>query len=66
MNPFPWADAMRLGFGVLKLSSREFWGMTPRELAAALSAGGPARATAPSRSRLADLMLRFPDGGRND
>lgn len=65
MSPFPWAEAMRLGFGVLRLSSREFWGMTPRELAAALSAGGPARAMAPSRGRLDELMRRFPDGGRD-
>ena len=35
MTPFPWSDAMRLGFGVLRLSSQEFWGLTPRELAAA-------------------------------
>ena len=46
MTPFPWADAMRLGFGVLHLSSREFWGLTPRELAARSKAsrdGGRAR-----------------------
>ena len=30
MTPFPWSEAMRLGFGVLRLSSREFWGLTPR------------------------------------
>ena len=65
MSPFPWADAMRLGFGVLKLSSREFWGLTPRELAAALSAAAPHRRTAPDRTRLDDLMARFPDGDVN-
>ena len=65
MNAFPWAEAMRLGFGVMRLSSREFWGLTPRELAAALTPNGPARAGAPDRQRLNDLMARFPDGGTN-
>lgn len=60
MTPFPWSDAMRLGFGVLKLSSKEFWGLTPRELAAAF--GGVSRAGAPDRSELGRLMERFPDG----
>jgi uncharacterized phage protein (TIGR02216 family) len=60
MTPFPWADAMRLGFGVLKLSSKEFWGLTPRELAAAF--GGGSRSGAPDRSELGRLMERFPDG----
>ena len=62
MRAFPWADAMRLGFGVLKLSSREFWGLTPRELAAAFAALSGARAAAPDRSALDKLMERFPDG----
>ena len=60
MTPFPWNDAMRLGFGVLKLSSKEFWGLTPRELAAAF--GGTSRAGAPDRGELGRLMERFPDG----
>lgn len=60
MTPFPWSDAMRLGFGVLKLSSKEFWGLTPRELAAAF--GGASRAGAPGRDVLGRLMERFPDG----
>jgi uncharacterized phage protein (TIGR02216 family) len=62
MTPFPWSDAMRLGFGVLKLSSKEFWGLTPRELAAAFEALSGARPTAPDRSGLGKLMERYPDG----
>jgi uncharacterized phage protein (TIGR02216 family) len=62
MTPFPWQDAMRLGFGVLKLSSTEFWGLTPRELAAAFEALSGRRAGAPDRARLDQLMRRFPDG----
>ena len=38
MTAFPWREAMRFGFGVMRLSSREFWGLTPRELAAAFEA----------------------------
>jgi uncharacterized phage protein (TIGR02216 family) len=59
MTPFPWADAMRLGFGVLKLSSKAFWGLTPRELAAAF---GGARTGTPDRSELGRMMEKFPDG----
>ena len=53
---------MRLGFGVLKLSSKEFWGLTPRELAAAFEAVSGVRTTAPDRDRLKTMMERFPDG----
>ena len=38
MTPFPWDAAMQVGFGVMRLSSRDFWGLTPRELAAAFGA----------------------------
>lgn len=62
MNVFPWDDAMRLGFGVLRLSSRDFWGLTPRELAAAFEALSGPRRTPPDRERLKSLMERFPDG----
>ncbi|MGV3490142.1 MAG: phage tail assembly chaperone [Devosia sp.] len=62
MTAFPWIEAMRFGFGVLGLSSREFWGLTPRELAAAFEArAGVARASAPGRDVLGRLMAAFPD-----
>jgi uncharacterized phage protein (TIGR02216 family) len=52
---------MAIGFGVLRLSSREFWALTPRELAAAIE-GLTGRTHAPmDRTRLDDLMRRFPD-----
>ncbi|WP_343313906.1 rcc01693 family protein [Brucella sp. BE17] len=59
-QPFPWAGLMRAGFGWLRLSSRDFWAMTPRELAAAL---GPVSPTydAPSRHALDALIHAFPD-----
>ena len=53
---------MRLGFGVLRLSSKEFWGLTPRELAAAFEALSGARPGTPDRDRLKTMMERFPDG----
>lgn len=62
MSAFPWSDAMRLGFGVLKLSSKEFWGLTPRELAAAFEALSGTRPVAPDRGGLRKLMEQFPDG----
>jgi uncharacterized phage protein (TIGR02216 family) len=62
MTAFPWASAMQLGFGVLRLSSREFWGLTPRELASAFEAlSGRRRGVAPARHTLASLMAAFPD-----
>ncbi len=63
---FPWAEAMRFGFGVLRLSSEEFWGLSPRELAAAFEAtSGMRRGGSPGRQGLADLMAAFPDEVRH-
>ncbi len=50
---------MRAGMGRLRLSPRDFWAMTPRELSAAL--GCAARPDAPSRPALEALMRAFPD-----
>lgn len=55
---------MELGLGVLGLAPRDFWGLTPAELRAALEGAGllGSRASAtPSRSDLATLMASFPD-----
>ena len=62
MTRFPWADAMRFGFGTLRLSSREFWGLTPRELAAAFEgASARSRGRPPERATLDRLLAAFPD-----
>lgn len=61
MSPFPWTEAMQFGFGVLRLSSRSFWGLTPRELASAFEALNGRRQLAPERRTLDDLMAAFPD-----
>jgi len=58
--PFPWAAAMAFGFGVLRLSSEEFWKLTPRELAAAIRALHGENAPL-SRDSLNELIARFPD-----
>jgi len=59
--PFPWREAMAIGFGVLKLSSHDFWALTPRELASAIE-GLTGRSGAPmDRERLEELARRFPD-----
>ncbi|WP_375449543.1 rcc01693 family protein [uncultured Devosia sp.] len=62
MTPFPWAAAMRFGFGVLRLSSQAFWQLTPRELAAAWAAVAGEQVRPPGRSELETMMARFPDG----
>lgn len=51
-----------MALGVLRWSPRDFWAATPRELAAACSALGPARTDPPRRADLARLMRQFPDG----
>lgn len=51
---------MAAGFGLLRLSPKDFWSMTPREMERAMSVFG-AQAGAPARGDLADLMRRFPD-----
>lgn len=62
MTPFPWDAAMRFGLGVLRLPPREFWRMTPRELAAAWTAVVGERVEPISRRDLFEMMERFPDG----
>lgn len=57
---------MRLGFGVLRLSPRQFWGMTARELAAAAFAVHGAPPESLGAEALAALMRAFPDGFPND
>ncbi len=54
---------MAVGLGVLRLAPAQFWSMTPRELAAALSGGlGIAPPPRPlQRAALRELMARFPD-----
>ena len=61
---FPWRQAMALGFGRLRLSARDFWAMTPRELAAAVE-GVAGRVPVPlDRAALDTLIARYPDKDR--
>jgi uncharacterized phage protein (TIGR02216 family) len=48
-----------VGFGLLRLAPRDFWSMTPRELAAAMRDFGAA--AAPARCDLDTLMAAYPD-----
>lgn len=63
----PWHEVMRAGFGVLRLSSDQFWAMTPRELEAALQGvyGAPSSLTSPAKRDLLNLMKRYPDEQTN-
>jgi len=62
MRPFPWKDAMGFGLGVLRLPPRDFWAMTPRELASAWGAIAGDKSGVLERHDLETLMERFPDG----
>ena len=55
-----WPGLMRAGMRGLGLKPREFWDLTPAELA--LMLGIEFGAGAMTRGRLDDLMARFPDG----
>jgi uncharacterized phage protein (TIGR02216 family) len=55
---------MAFGFGVLRLSSREFWRLTPHELASAVRAL-LGEASPVSRDALNELIARFPDGKKS-
>jgi uncharacterized phage protein (TIGR02216 family) len=61
-SPFPWEEAMAFGLGALRLSSAEFWALTPRELAAAAEGVHGRRSPEPlGRAALSDLIRAFPD-----
>lgn len=66
MKPFPWAEAMQFGLGVLRLPPEAFWRMTPRELAQAVIAVRGAAPPALDRHGLDALMQKFPDGGDHE
>jgi uncharacterized phage protein (TIGR02216 family) len=53
---------MAAGLGVLHLPPRDFWTMTPRELASAIEGLSGRRRAAPlGGAELAELMQLFPD-----
>ena len=58
---FPWDDVIALGLGLLRLSTRDFWAATPREMAHALRLYTGDAGTPPGREAVAALMALFPD-----
>jgi uncharacterized phage protein (TIGR02216 family) len=60
-SEFPWDAVMAAAFGLLRLSPRDFWSMTPREMERAMSVLRPGAERAPGRGELALLMQQFPD-----
>ena len=56
-----WPNLMQFGFGVLRLSSNDFWSLTLLELDAALAAYSGNGQRAMSRDELNDLMRAHPD-----
>jgi len=63
VTPFPWDSAIGFGLGILRLSPKQFWAMTPRELNAAFVAVSKQHGALPplKRSELEQLMDKFPD-----
>jgi uncharacterized phage protein (TIGR02216 family) len=59
--PFPWDSVLAFGLGVLRLSPRDLWAATPRELNAAFE-GVYGRASSPPRlADFAELITAHPD-----
>jgi uncharacterized phage protein (TIGR02216 family) len=54
---FPWADALALGLGHLRLPPDTFWSLTPRELAL-MAGAGQIRPAPLDRASLEDLIRR--------
>ena len=52
---------MAIGLGLLRLSSKDFWTMTPIEFERAVRSISRPRGIAPVRADLAGLMRDFPD-----
>jgi len=53
---------MAAAFGLLRLSPKDFWSMTPREMERAMSVLKPLSRASLAREDLARLMTAFPDG----
>jgi uncharacterized phage protein (TIGR02216 family) len=56
---------MHVGLGLLRLSPRDFWTMTPKEFAAAAGRSRRGADRPPTRADLFRMMHEFPDEGRN-
>jgi uncharacterized phage protein (TIGR02216 family) len=56
---------IHVGLGLLRLSPRDFWAMTPREFAAAAGLSRSGGSAPPTRVELSRLMRDFPDEMRN-
>ena len=56
-----WAAVTRASLGAPELAPREFWDLTPAELALMLGIEPGGGAQAMTRGRLADLAAKFPD-----
>lgn len=52
---------MATGLGLLRLSPKDFWAMTPIEFERAARPFSQPRQDAPARAELAELMRAFPD-----
>lgn len=65
MKPFPWTQAIGFGLGVLRLAPKDFWAMTPRELAFAIKAVRGPSSEPMDRAAFDELMSAFPDRRRN-
>ncbi|GLQ17949.1 MULTISPECIES: rcc01693 family protein [Alphaproteobacteria] len=60
MNRFPWAEAAKIGFGLLNLSPQEFWQLTPLELRMiAIAFGQDVQGL--DRNSFEQLAQKYPD-----
>lgn len=65
-QPFPWDAVMAFGLGTLKLSPKDFWGLSVRELQAAMTPYQENETKTISRQWLDSAMGRFPDSSDDE
>ncbi len=63
--PFPWDLVMHVGFSLLRLSSKDFWALTPVEFFL-MTGGARPRGMVTERGELEELMRVFPDRSATD
>jgi len=61
MSGFPWVKAAKIGFGLLHLSPKQFWQLTPRELVLIVNAFEDDTSQTLDRSAFEQMASKFPD-----
>jgi uncharacterized phage protein (TIGR02216 family) len=64
-SPIPWDTLIAFGLVRLRLSPKDFWALSLRELNLMAAPFAAPRMALPGRTELEALARRYPDGGRD-